>query len=464
MGWRKASPALALAPMLVLAFAFAPPAGASNDPAFPQLWNMQKIGAPTAWATTTGAGARVGIVDTGVDLGHPDLAGRIAAAVTCSDDSGDPSHCTNGGQDIEGHGTHVSGIIAADKDNNVGVVGVAPSAKLYVANAFHSDPNDSNCQPCANINDIAAGIRWLTSVAHVQVINLSLGDSGNGLLGTGLFRGPSNLRGPVEEAWQGGAIPVIAAGNNGGALFGSSANYGTLDAIVVGASGPNDEAAWYTSDLGNAKWAIVGPGGDAPNGCTSQPALCVLSTYAGGKYSMLQGTSMATPHVTGALALLLSRGVSRQQAVDTLLGTANKAAASWCGCSGRLDVAAAVATTGSAPTSGGGGTTTPPASSAPTTARTGSTAAPRTGGATVTTGIPIATPPAGAIGNGAVPPAATDPTTSPPSKGQVAANTLHNGDGRDDGVNGALGVLGLAALLGAAGATGLVLSARRRRA
>ena len=75
---------------------------------------MQKITAPQAWATTTGANVRVGIVDTGVDVNHPDLAGRVAALVTCNDDSGDPSHCTNGGQDIEGHGTHVSGIIAAD--------------------------------------------------------------------------------------------------------------------------------------------------------------------------------------------------------------------------------------------------------------------------------------------------------------------------------------------------------------
>ena len=453
-----------MAALAILAFVVAGPAGASQDPAFPQLWNLEQVRAPSAWNTTTGAGVRVGIVDTGIDLGHPDLAGRIAAAVTCNDDSGDPSHCTNGGQDIEGHGTHVSGIIAADKDNNVGVVGVAPSAKLYMVNAFRNDPNDSNCQPCAYLNDIAAGIRWLTSVAHVQVINLSLGDSSNGLLGTGLFRGQSDLRGPVEEAWQGGAIPVIAAGNDGGALFGSSANYGTLDAIVVGASGPNDEQAWYTSDLGNAKWAIVGPGGDAPNGCTSQPSLCVLSTYAGGKYALLQGTSMATPHVAGALALVLSRGVSRQQAVDTVLGTANKQAASWCGCAGRLDTAAAVAATGATPTGGGSPTTSSPATRSATTTRPRPTAAPR---GTSTTGVPIEVPSAGALGNGAVSnttsPPATTPTTAAAGtrRGQVAAATVH-GDGGDHGVNRALGALGVVALLGAAAATGGVVRGRRR--
>ncbi|HZQ87916.1 MAG TPA: S8 family serine peptidase [Acidimicrobiales bacterium] len=455
MGWRKVVAALAPAVLVVLAA----PAHASNDPAFAQLWNIQKIKAPTAWATSTGANVRVGIVDTGVDLSHPDLAGRIAATVTCSDDSGDPSHCSNGGQDIEGHGTHVSGIIAADKDNGVGVVGVAPSARLYVANAFHNDPNDSNCQPCANINDIAAGIRWLTSVAHVQVINLSLGDSSNGLLGTGLFRGPSNLRTPVEEAWQGGAIPVIAAGNDGGALFGSSANYGTLDAIVVGASGPNDEAAFYSSDLGNAKWAMVAPGGDAPNGCSAQPSLCVLSTFMGGKYSLLQGTSMATPHVTGGLALLLARGLSREQAVNTILATADKQAASWCGCSGRLDVAAAVATTGSAGGGGGGATTPPPGASPGTTARTRTTSAPRTGGTagpTPTTGLDLVTPAPNALSAG-VPPAAVTTTTAP--RGQVAA--AHIGSPDDKSISGGLAALGLTALIGAAVATAAMF--RRRR-
>jgi serine protease len=457
MGWRKVLSAVV---PLALALTFAAPAHASNDPAFPQLWNMQKINAPQAWATTTGANVRVGIVDTGVDVNHPDLSGRVAALVTCNDDSGDPSHCTNGGQDIEGHGTHVSGIIAADKDNGVGVVGVAPSARLYVANAFHNDPNDSNCQPCANINDIAAGIRWLTSVAHVQVINLSLGDSGNGLLGTGLFRGPSNLRAPVEEAWQGGAVPVIAAGNNGGALFGSSADYGTLDAIVVGASGPNDEAAFYSSDLGNAKWAIVAPGGDAPNGCSSQPNLCVLSTYSGGKYSLLQGTSMATPHVAGGLALLMSRGLARQQAVDTLLSTANKQAASWCGCPGRLDVAAAVATTGTAPV----GTTAPaPAATTPATTRPRTTAAPRTGssgGSTATTGLEVVTPSPGGLDAGTAAPPSTGTPTTGAGKGQVAAARLHATD--DDGVAGPLAGVALAALIGAAAAAAATF--RRRDA
>ncbi|MBV8959595.1 MAG: S8 family serine peptidase [Actinobacteria bacterium] len=458
MGWRKV--AIALAPALLLMFAA--PVHASNDPAFGQLWNLQKVRAPEAWNTSTGANVRVGIVDTGVDVNHPDLAGRVAALVTCNDNSGDPSHCANGGQDIEGHGTHVSGIIAADKDNNIGVVGVAPSARLYVANAFHNDPNDSSCQPCANINDIAAGIRWLTSVAHVQVINLSLGDSSNGLLGTGLFRGPSDLRDPVEEAWQGGAIPVIAAGNDGGALFGSSANYGTLDAIVVGASGPNDEAAFYSSDLGNAKWAIVAPGGDAPNGCSSQPSLCVLSTYSGGRYSLLQGTSMATPHVAGGLALLLARGQSRQQAVNTILATANKSAGSWCGCAGRLDLAAAVAATGPV---GGGVTTAPPGTSPATTSRTRTTSAPRTGGGAVsgtsTTGLDVVAPAPSSLNDAA--PAPANVTTTTVRRGQVAAAHLE-ASSDDDGVPGPLGGLALAVLIGAAAATAATFRRRQGRA
>ena len=147
------------------------------------------------WATTTGAGARVGIVDTGVDLGHPDLAGRIAAAVTCSDNTGDPSHCTNGGQDIEGHGTHVSGIIAADKDNNVGVVGVAVGEALC-GQRLPQRPQRLQLPTVRQHQRHRRRDPLVDERAHVQVINLSLGDSGNGLLGTGLFRGPSNLRGP----------------------------------------------------------------------------------------------------------------------------------------------------------------------------------------------------------------------------------------------------------------------------
>src|SRR3954447_11256299 len=85
------------------------PAGASNDPGYGKQWNLERIGAPSAWSRTTGAKVRVGIVDAGVDLAHEDLAGRVVANTSCLKSKGDPKACTGTAQDELGHGTHVSG-------------------------------------------------------------------------------------------------------------------------------------------------------------------------------------------------------------------------------------------------------------------------------------------------------------------------------------------------------------------
>src|SRR2546423_13964691 len=114
------------------------PAGASNDPGYAKQWNLEKIGAPAAWARTTGAHVRFVIVDAGVDLGHEDLAGKVVAQTSCLKSKGDPGNCTGSGQDDVGHGTHVAGIIAANKDNGTGVAGVAPDAELVVAKVADS--------------------------------------------------------------------------------------------------------------------------------------------------------------------------------------------------------------------------------------------------------------------------------------------------------------------------------------
>src|SRR5579884_1206176 len=145
-----------------------PPAGASNDPGFAKQWNLQKIGAPAAWSRTTGAHVLVGIVDAGVDLDHEDLAGKIVAHTSCLKSKGDPKNCSGSGQDDVGHGTHVAGIIAATKDNGVGIAGVAPDVGLVVAKVADSGGGIA-------IEDANAGIRWV--VDHgAKVVNLSLGD------------------------------------------------------------------------------------------------------------------------------------------------------------------------------------------------------------------------------------------------------------------------------------------------
>jgi serine protease len=331
---RKSFPAYVAAIALAAGLAL-PPAGASNDPDYGKLWNLAKIGAPDAWANSTGAKVRVGIVDSGVDLTHEDLAGRVVASTNCLQAKGDPGKCTGEGQDDVGHGTHVAGIIAANRDNGVGVAGVAPDAELVVAKVADAGGG-------INIDDANAGIRWV--VDHgAQVVNLSLGDLifvRTAAFGTRLSEG-------IEYAWSKGAVPVIASGNSD--LFGvgiGSQDYGDLDALVVGATGPDDLVTDYSSPTGDAKWAIVAPGG-ASDG---DEAHKVWSTFwLSGKpnqYGYLAGTSMAAPHVTAAVALLLAQGLNAQQAVQRLLDTADPTVS--CGaqsptCKGRLDVAKATA-------------------------------------------------------------------------------------------------------------------------
>jgi thermitase len=306
-------------------------AGASNDADFNKQWGLAKIGAPEAWAHSTGQGVRVGIVDTGVDLTHEDLAGRVVESTSCVGAAGDPAKCTGTAQDDQGHGTHVAGIIAANKDNGIGIAGVAPDAQLVVAKAL-------NAAGAGTEEDINAGIKWV--VDHgAKVVNLSLGDPNfvfTSLLGTSMREG-------IEYAWSHGAVPVVASGNSDlmGLGLGSS-NYGDLDAIIVGATGPDDQVSEYSSPIGSAKWGILAPGG-AGDG---NPEHDIYSTFwEKGKpnaYRALAGTSMAAPHVVGAVALLLAEGLTPQQVVERLISTADSKVA--CdNCKGRLDVAKASA-------------------------------------------------------------------------------------------------------------------------
>ena len=202
------------------------PAQATTDPLLARQWALTRIGASAAWARSTGSGVRIGIVDTGVDLAHEDLAGQVLASTSCIDTGGDPARCTGSGQDDQGHGTHVAGIAAAARDNGKGIAGVAPGARLLVAKAL-------DAEGAGTTEDINAGIRWV--VDHgAQVVNLSLGGNFviDSLFGTSLDEG-------VRYAWSRGAIPVLAAGNtNLLGLLGSS-QYGTLPAVVVGASTPH---------------------------------------------------------------------------------------------------------------------------------------------------------------------------------------------------------------------------------
>lgn len=315
-------------------------ASATNDAHWSKQWAPPLVRAPAAWATTTGAGIKIGIVDTGVDLGHEDLAGgKIVADAACIGTGGDPGACTpGGGQDVDGHGTHVAGVAAATKDNGVGVAGIAPAASLVVARVFDGSS--------ARFSDVNAGIMWAVD-RGANVVNLSIGED---VPLVGELFGADSLRPGIDYAWERGAVAVLAAGNTSLLGLGGSADYGDANAVVVAATGPNDEVASYSSPTGDAKWALLAPGGDAAQGGEAGQ---IYSTLPSNGYGYMEGTSQAAPHVSGALALLLSRGLSNQQAVDVLLATADRTVP--CGadspnCVGRLDVAKAVGATTSTTT------------------------------------------------------------------------------------------------------------------
>jgi subtilisin family serine protease len=310
-----------------------------NDPLFAKQWGLAAVGAPAAWATSTGAGTRVGVVDTGVDLSHQDLVGQIVGSTDCVGSSGNPLECRGTAQDDNGHGTEVAGIIAAATNNGLGIAGTAPEAKLLVAKAISRNG-------AASIEDINAGIEWV--VDHgASVVDLSLGDPS--FTFTSLFG--SSIREGIEYAWANGAIPVLAAGN-AAALGLPDGSYAGLDAVVVGSVSRNGAPTGATTPPGDAKWAVMAPGGSA-DGVQADD---ILSTYwvAGqpNSYGYLSGTSMATPFVAGGLALLVADALSPQDSVDQLLSTAVNPRS--CGpgsanCRGTIDLRAAMAGLAPAP-------------------------------------------------------------------------------------------------------------------
>lgn len=289
MTMRRPGPAVAAVVAGVLlalcSTVLAPPAGASAPE-----WNIERIGAPAP-----AGGTVIAVVDTGVDAAHPVFGGRVQPAI---DLVGGP------GGDPNGHGTHVAGI-AAGADQGCGAIGVAPDASVLPVRVLDQDGTGT-------VDVVAEGIRRAAD-RGATVINLSLGTdvvlrnaSGSGL--------PDAIR----YAWAKGSIPVLAAGNDGllGGLFGSG--YGDLPAVVVTATDHQDRAAPYATSIGSAAWGIAAPGGDT-SGVEGRD---ILSAFPDRRCALHAGTSMAAPHVSGALAALRATGLGPQQAVDRLLDTA----------------------------------------------------------------------------------------------------------------------------------------------
>lgn len=419
--------------------------GTVNDPVYEQglQWGLARIGAPTAWSRASGAGITIAVIDSGVDLQHQDLRDKIVGQVSCVGADGSAGRCSGSAQDDNGHGTHVSGIALATTDNRLGVASVAPAARLLAVRVLVNDCDATGCTASGNSNDVSAGIRW--AVDHgADVINLSLGGGAvQSTLGCSFCDA-------IDYAWSKGVISVIAAGNDSVLPSG----FGDEPAVVVTATTRDDELASYSSSSSGivrvARWPVAAPGGEAETRdtdcATGGSPQGILSTYwTAGKanqYACLAGTSMAAPHVSGALALLLSLGHSPQSAIDRLLATATDLGPKGRDDSfgyGRIDLAAAVG-----PASA---TTTAPTTAVPTTQRSGASAttAPARPGevATSTTLAPPAT--------------AEAPPVSPPEVSAAAPFDPVPGD--EDTVPG--GLVALAALAVLASASGTAATAWR---
>jgi subtilisin family serine protease len=285
-----------------------PTAQASNDPYFPRQWGLTRIQAETAWATATGAGSTVAIVDSGVDLGHPDLAGNIVSP------GRDFVENDNQAQDENGHGTHVAGIVAALTGNGVGVAGTAPNAGLLPVRVLDEEGSGST-------EDVAAGIRYAADNG-ADVINLSLGFL-SGVDKIILITGELDpVYDAIDHANSLGAVVVVAAGNDSFPLC--SEPSGHPDVVCVGATDQRDVRSWFSnSDATMTSDYVVAPGGDALT-CSSD----IWSTYlrteesfcsAEAGYESIAGTSMAAPFVSGVAALVDSKGLTREAIISCLI-------------------------------------------------------------------------------------------------------------------------------------------------
>ncbi|GAW92426.1 S8 family serine peptidase, partial [Calderihabitans maritimus] len=243
-----------------------------DDPGYPDQWGLPKINTPQAWDITRGSTTvKVAVVDTGVDLNHPDLQANLVGGY----------NAINGGsaQDDNGHGTHVAGIIAAVTNNGIGVAGVAPQVKIIPVKVL--DANGSGY-----LSDVAEGIRWAADNG-ADVINLSLGASVD----------TYTMREAINYAYNKGVVIVAAAGND----YRGTVNYPAANDHVIGVSATDSEdfLAYFSN---------IGPQVDV-----AAPGLNILSTYwyqSSSTYAFLDGTSMATPFVAGLAALIRSQNDS----------------------------------------------------------------------------------------------------------------------------------------------------------
>ncbi len=339
-----------------------------NDPWLGNLWGiagpaqvngLAGVNAYTAWDRTDGSGATVSSIDTGYRP-HADLAGQIVAqydfisdAASANDGNGRDSDATDPGDfrvsgscgssgtsNSSWHGTHVAGTIAALANNGVGVAGVAYGAKLVIARVL------GRCG--GTTSDIADAIIWASggTVSGVpanprpaQVLNMSLG-------GQYPCSSSPTLQGAIDSARSRNSTVVVAAGNSNmdAAGFSPASCNGVISVAAIGDGGSRAPYSNYGASVD-----VAAPGGDMSRGST----VGILSTYNNGattpgsdSYAYLQGTSMASPHVAGVVALLYAAkpSITPDEVESTLKGNVRSFPVSCSGCgAGLVDATLALA-------------------------------------------------------------------------------------------------------------------------
>ena len=232
-------------------------------------WGIKTLKVFELWKKTKGQGVKVAILDTGV-IQHPDLIHNIKGGINFStSDSKDFV-------DRAGHGTHVAGIIAAE-NNEQGVVGVAPQADLYAVKVLGDSGSGS-------YEMIVKGIDWAIENG-MDIISMSLGSPY-----------PSDiLHDALKRAYAKNITIITAAGNDGDTDDDDDIDYPAYypETIAVGSIDKHMKRSWFSSD--GKELDIMAPGQE------------IYSTYLENKYAILSGTSMATPFITGVVALLIAK-------------------------------------------------------------------------------------------------------------------------------------------------------------
>ncbi len=274
-----------------------------DDPFYPQQWNLEILGMEKVWDETRGdRDIVVAVIDTGILPGHPDLKNNITAGYDFVDEDSEPLDTSP----HFSHGTHVAGIIGAVGNNNTGIAGINWQVKIMPIRVMGPEGN-------GGYSNLISGINWAVENG-ARIINLSL---------AGSYYSES-LRNAIINAVDSGITVIAAAGNNGTTPVLYPAKY--PEVISVGAVGPEKEIAPYSNygpDLD-----LVAPGGNSSNYNHNNSTIISTSGYLNNQqpvyqYIQAEGTSMATPHVSGIVALLYSKGLTDPRTIkNRLLATA----------------------------------------------------------------------------------------------------------------------------------------------